>query len=424
MGAFLALALTILSQTVADPLAALDTAVTAAENALRDGKLQVAESRYQSVLRQAWTMAGALDVIEQRDAGDAFRHASTAAAETGAPIEPPPSALLAKLQPAERLEIRRRLTDALARAYLNLGVMQAQAGRYARAAELLEDAAHVDAAFPQVQYSLGVAYFNAQRYTQAVAPLSRALDASPDNVILRRMLAIACLNTDAYEKAAALLASDRGRDADPSLQYAYGLALVRSDHAAEAESIFSRLLTEHADTPELSVVLGHAYAQQGNYDAAIDALRRALRLRHDVADANSALGVIYLKQGKFPEAEAALRAELQSHPGDVKARETLATALDLLGRQDDALGELRTVLESRPEFAAARYLTGKILLSRGAQAEAATHLEIAARLAPDDANIHFQLARAYEQLGRAELARQEFATYQQLKEKQRRGKTP
>jgi tetratricopeptide (TPR) repeat protein len=254
MGAFLALALTILSQTVPDPLAALDAAIAAAEHALRDGTLQVAESHYRSVLVQAWMMAGTLDLVERRqpEARDAFRRASTAAGETGgAAIEPPQAAPFAKLQPAERLEIRRRVTTALARAYLNLGVMQAQAGRYARAAELLEDAAHVDAAFPQVQYSLGVAYFNAQRYTQAVAPLSRALDADPDNAMLRRMLAIACLNTDVTRKPA-LLAFDPGRDADPSLQYAR-LALGAASRR-RAEPIFSRLF-EHAGTPELSVVL-------------------------------------------------------------------------------------------------------------------------------------------------------------------------
>ncbi|PYQ85542.1 MAG: hypothetical protein DMG03_08795 [Acidobacteria bacterium] len=51
------------------------------------------------------------------------------------------------------------------------------------------------------------------------------------------------------------------------------------------------------------------------------------------------------------------------------------------------------------------------------------HLEAAARTAPQDANIHYQLARAYEKIGRAELAEKEFAIYRDLKDKQR-GKTP
>jgi tetratricopeptide (TPR) repeat protein len=332
-------------------------------------------------------------------------------------------ASLTGLSPQQRADVERRTRTALARAYLNLGVMHAQKQRFTRAADFFEQAVAVDADFPQAQYSLGVAYFNSQQYAKAVRPLARALDADRASALVRRMLAIAYLNTEAYGQSAALLADDPQRDNDSSLQYAYGLALVRSGRAADAEAIFSRLLGEHANSPEVSVVLGHVYAQQGNYDAAIEALQRALRLRADVADANSALGLIYLKQGKLSDAEAALHAELTHHPADVKARHTLATVLDLEGRADQALVEARTVVKANPEFADARYLLGKILLAGGAADEAAMHLEAAARTAPQEANIHYQLARAYERLGRAELAEKEFATYRDLKDKQR-GKTP
>ena len=327
------------------------------------------------------------------------------------------------LSPQQRADIERRTRTALARASLNLGVMQAQKQRFTRAVEFFEQAVASDADFPQAQYSLGVAYFNAQQYGKAIAPLARAFDGDRANTNLRRMLAIAYLNTEDYAQSAALLADDPQRDADSSLQYAYGLALVRSGRAADAETIFSRLLAEHGASPEVSVVLGHVYAQQGNYDAAIESLRRALQLRADVADANSALGLIYLKQGKLAEAEAALRGELTHHPSDVKARHTLATVLDLEGRADQALGEARAVVKAKPDFADGRYLLGKMLLAGGAADEAAMHLEAAARTAPQDANIHYQLARAYEKLGRGELAEKEFAIYRDLKDKQR-GKTP
>ena len=168
---------------------------------------------------------------------------------------------------------------------------------------------------------------------------------------------------------------------------------------------------------ELSVVLGHAYAQQGNYDAAIDALHRALQLKPDVADATSALGLIYLKQGKLTD------AELGAHPANVNARERLATVLDMLGRTDRAEVELGTVLAAKPDFANAQYLLGKILLGRGDTEQAIGHLEIAAQFAPEEANTRYQLARAYQKAGRSEQAAREFEAYQRLKDKQR-GKTP
>jgi tetratricopeptide (TPR) repeat protein len=339
----------------------------------------------------------------------------TASAEV-APIE---TSLLSQLPPAERQELRRRVTTAVARALLNLGVMQAQAERFARAAELFETAATVDPDFPQLQYSLGVARFNAQQFDKATGPLSRALESAPGDVEVKRMLALAWLNTEAYGKAAELLQDDPARDEDASLQYAYAMALVRSDRAAEAQPIFSRLLARHGDSAELGVVVGQAHAQQGNYDAAIQSLTKALERKPDVPEANATLGVIYLKLGRLPEAEQALRSELRVRPADVKSLNNLATVLDLEGRPEDALPFLRSALKTRPEYADARYLLGKILLAQGKPAEAVEHLEAAARLAPEDANIQYQLGQAYTKLGRTEQAEQRFALYQKLKDQKR-----
>jgi tetratricopeptide (TPR) repeat protein len=326
---------------------------------------------------------------------------------------------LAGLLPAERVALERRVTAALARSYLNLGILQAQGERFEAAAELFEKAAALDPGFPQLQSSLGVAYFNARRFRDATGPLTRALAEGPPNAGLTRMLAMAWLNTDEFARAAELLGADPGLDADPAVQFAYGLALVKSGRAAEAGPIFARLIAAHGDSPELSVLLGQAHAQQGDFDAAIAALQRAVRLKADVAGANATLGVIYLRQGRLPEAEQALRNELAAHPGDLASRHNLAVVLESQQKPEEALRLLRGILEAKPEAADARYLAGKILLAQGAAAEAAEHLEAAARLAPEDASIRYQLGQAYQKLGRTEQAQQQFDAFQKLKDKSR-----
>jgi tetratricopeptide (TPR) repeat protein len=109
----------------------------------------------------------------------------------------------------QRADVERRTRTALARTYVNLGVMQAQKQQFARAAEFFEHAVGADAGFPQAQYSLGVAYFNSQQYGKAATALAHALDADPASPMVRRMLAIAYLNAEAYEQAGALLATIR-----------------------------------------------------------------------------------------------------------------------------------------------------------------------------------------------------------------------
>src|SRR5207248_972767 len=82
--------------------------------------------------------------------------------------------------------------------------------------------------------------------------------------------------------------ADPQRLSDASLQYAYGLAIVRSGRVIDAEPVFAQLLREHGDTPELAVLVGQAHAQQGDYDAAVESLRRARQLQPQVADASAA----------------------------------------------------------------------------------------------------------------------------------------
>lgn len=342
---------------------------------------------------------------------DADRTPDVAALLEGSPV--------AGLPAAQQAALREHATDALVSAYMNLGVLHARAERFGRASELLAQAARLAPDSGPVQYALGVALFNAQKFAEATGPLSRAVEANPQDAATRRMLALSWINTEEYDRAAPLLARDPEREANPQLQYAYGLALVRSGRTADAQQVFARLLARHGDSAELNVVLAQAHAQEGDYESAEKALRRALDLKKDVAEANATLGVLYLKQGRLAEAEQALRAELASRPDDVKARLHLATVLEMDNRPDEAVPFLRAALKARPEYADARYLLGKILVARGAAPEAAEHLEAAARLAPEDANVRYQLAQAYRKVGRADDAQAALDVYQRLKEKRR-----
>jgi len=263
---------------------------------------------------------------------------------------------LSGLTRAQRLELRGRVTAALVRAYFNLGVLQVQgrsaapaAERFARAADLFAGAADLDPDFPKVQASLGVARFNARQFDAATAPLTRALAADPGDAGLKRMLAMAWLDVREWGKAAALLQDDPARQTDPSVQFAYGLALVRSHRAKEGEEVLTGLLGSQGDSAELSVLLGEAQAGQGKYAAAIESLQRALRLKADVPEANGALGVIYLVQGRLAEAVEQLEAAARLSPDDSTVHDQLGKAYQQLGRSEEA----------ERQFEASRKLKGK-----------------------------------------------------------------
>lgn len=326
---------------------------------------------------------------------------------------------LEELTPEELPELGRKVTAEMTRAYLNLGIVHLQAGRPERAVGLVEQAAELDPSFPGVQATLGTALFNAEHFERAAGPLSAAFELEPSNTALARMTAMAHLHAGSPARAVELLRDDPERATHPSLQYAYGLALVRAGRAAEAQALFDRLLADNAGWPELHVAIGQSHAQQGDYEAAVASLERALELRADVPEARATLGELYLRQGELDLAERHLRGELESRPDDHASRYQLATVLDLNRRSSEAKTELLSVLDARPHFADARYLLGKILLAEGAAEDASAHLEAAAGLSPEDPNIAYQLGQAYQRLGRREQAQRQFELFRELKAKVR-----
>jgi tetratricopeptide (TPR) repeat protein len=318
----------------------------------------------------------------------------------------------------EIAEIRRSISTAVARAYLNLGVIESRERRFREAIPLLEEGASLEPELPQIQYSLGAARFAAGRFGEAAPALERALAAAPGSPEIRRMLALAWLNAEEWGKAAELLAADPARGSSPELQYAYGLALVRSGRAADAEPVFSELLSASDRWPALDVVVGQAYAQQGDFEAAIAMLQRALALDPNAAGAHSTLGEIHLRRGELAAAEAELEAELAAHPQDDRAAYTLATVLELHQKPEEAAELLESILGRQPRLAKARYLLGKILLGSGEVEDATEQLEAAAGLAPGDAMVHYQLGLAYRELGRSEDSERAFEIYRALKSDQ------
>lgn len=363
------------------------------------------------------TAESTADARERLD--DYLQGAITRNAVPPAMIVPLDVPTAARLDATARQDLQGWLRRTMARAYLNLGIPRIQGQRFASAAHLFSHAAELTPEDPQVQRSLGIARFNAGQFADAVAPLTRTVDATPNDLDARRLLALAHLNTKAYEPAAELLRDAGLRGQDPSLHYAFGMALVRSGRTDEAQRIFDQLLSANANWPELRVLLGQAKAQDGDFDGAIAELELAIGLDPTVAEAHGALGVIHLRRGELEKARGALEQELEHHPGDVRSRFNLATVLELSDRAEDAEGHLRMLLASHPSDADARYLLGKILLAGGHPVEATAQLEAAVELAPEDPNIHYQLGQAYQKQGQRDRARQQFERFQALKKAQR-----
>ena len=324
---------------------------------------------------------------------------------------------LPKTVDTERL--RGALSEIAARAYFNLGVMLSQRERYLAAAGLFHRAMSWQPEFPGGDYALGVARVRAGQNERAIEPLRHALERDPNNGELRQLLAMACFNAQKYECSAQLLEGAPLVANDPSLIYALGVSLVRSGRPQAGAQVFSRMITEHAGSAELYVLLGEAHSQQGDFDNALAQFNKAIELDPRVPNAHTSAGLLHLRVGNLHDAVRHFRAELQLRPKDARTRYHLAYALQLQGNSEEAMQHLRETLRLDPGSADARYLLGKALLDGGDATAAVEQLQASIRLAPGDARAHYQLGRAYQRLGRQEDAQRQFALYQELKPKER-----
>lgn len=114
------------------------------------------------------------------------------------------------------------------------------------------------------------------------------------------------------------------------------------------------------------------------------------------------LGLGLMGQFKYPEAYALFQELSDQYPEDLELLVNAAVArLNMAGDQDleAALGLLEKALTKQPEHLRANYCAGLLKTYLGPPADPLPHFRIAGRLAPDDADVVYLLAKAEEQAG-------------------------
>jgi len=152
----------------------------------------------------------------------------------------------------------------------------------------------------------------------------------------------------------------------------------------EAARLYAEVASEYPDTPGVHYAYGVFLLRSGS-DKGLSELRRAAELRPDDAMAHLQIAFELLARGAFAE-----------------ARDSAMKAVELA-----------------PGLFAARNALGRALVEMGDMAAGIRELEVAVRLAPESAETHFTLARAYAKAGRPEDAARERAVFAELEERAR-----
>ena len=306
-----------------------------------------------------------------------------------------------------------------AEAHANLGALLMRLDRYREALQEYEAALRLDPRLKPVLLNIGIAHFRRSEYQSAIDSFQRFLELSPRHRQATQLTALALVELGRDEEALKYLEPAlEAAPNDPALLYALGLASLRL-----RKPMVSGIIKALAEVPgglAISFLLqGQANLANFQFEKAIEDLKQAAKLNPNLPRLQYSLGVAYFKVTRYADSRAAFETELKRAPNDVSTHCYLASMDEKEGRLDDARERLDRALLIEPASADANWLLGKVLLAQGKATEAVKPLQVGVAGDPNDTQKRYQLARAYQQLGRKEDAERELAEVDRLHARQR-----
>jgi len=292
------------------------------------------------------------------------------------------------LRPDEQSQLdafETQIRPAIADSFNNLGAIAASEGQYSKALPFFQEAFVWSPSLEGLDYNWGRAAYSGGAYDQAVGPLGRYIQGHPDDTWARSALAMSQYQLKNYTAALqSFLVIEPLLDADPKTALAYAVCLVKTGDAARGEERLKELARDNPRDLAPHLALADAYAGQGNEAGA----------------------------------SVEFRAALKVNPSSEEAKYGLALALIGLQQRVEARRLLEELVEKRTHSADVYYQLGRLQLERDETKAAITTLVLGAKIDPESAPIHAELAAAYRKDSRPADALRETKLYESLLSKQ------
>lgn len=302
-----------------------------------------------------------------------------------------------------------KLDPKLAAAYNNLGRLYLQQDRVDDAAPVLKRACELapNSAVPHAL--MGLSLFQKRDFAPAEREFRTALRLNPADANARLYLAKSLIETGNAEAAAKLL--EDLRKSDPhNVEVLYTLGTLYSTLAA---ATLSEVQASDPNSYLVEVLLGKAAEAKQVLPDAIEHYKRAIAKAPDNAELYYLYGHSLWASGNFAEALTAYRECLKRAPYNPSANWEAARIL--VDRDpEEALRLVNRSLELEAEGFEIYMVQGKALMLLQHPKEAVDAFRKASTFDPDDGAPHFQLARAYRQLGLVTEAANEDALFENM----------
>jgi tetratricopeptide (TPR) repeat protein len=260
---------------------------------------------------------------------------------------------------------------------------------------------------------MGLAEFDLKDYDNALIHLERGqqlgVGASPQAIALAKYrLSILLIRKGRFETATDLLTPLVGQQPlGADIQFALGLALLRiPSFPDEIASDRRALIEQSGDVAQLLLA--------SRYDQAFPKLQKLIAQYPATPFLHYAYGTALDSLSQYDEAKAQMREEIRISPQSSLPWTRLASIALRQRLPAEALQPAQKAVELAPDAADAHYVLGRAYADLGDTAKAIPELEMASRLSPGSPEIHFALARAYAKANQPDKANEERAAFARL----------
>ena len=277
----------------------------------------------------------------------------------------------------------------------------------------------LDVSVPEVGYLLGIAHYLADSYQAAIERLSAAYDKLPPESVERReavqVLGLCYYLTGRFPDAIPLLEQTRGWASDNlELGYILGMAYIQNRQPDAARNSLARTFKVEPESAAAHLLAAQMMIRLEMEPFAEAELKRALEKDPRIPRAHYLLGQMALFRGKLDEAVSFSERELSINPGDAMALNQLGDAHLRASRIDDAIAALQKSMWINPFYSGPYLLLGRAYMKKGQPATAEGMLRQAIQYDPNNRTAHYVLGQLLQQMGRLDEAKREFEIAERL----------
>lgn len=222
-------------------------------------------------------------------------------------------------------------------AQLNLGTLEAAAGRVEAAIARYQEALRLKPDYAEAEVGLGVILAARGQPAEARVHYENALRDEPNSVVALYNLGTLLLNMGRPAEALPFFERVLARTRfHADAEEATGLALARLDRIDDAIGHFQAALRIDPDHFDALVLLGSTLRNRGRNEESVAALLRAERVRSLPAEIQDELGLSLLAAGRPAEAVARFEAAVRENPRSPDFASDLAEARRAVEQQRNA----------------------------------------------------------------------------------------